>query len=98
MSEKRESAIFLRFCGKDMARWGIGKRHKKGGVVKNAKSTPPANPQRGLYADGKHLRQFGGVARALVFRFIDLRGLVLGGSDRSGQVRQLGSEQDGVAS
>ena len=44
------------------------------------------------------LGEVGGVARALVFRFIDLRGLVLGGSDRSGQVRQLGSEQDGVAS
>ena len=40
--------------------------------------------QRGLYADGKYLRQFGGVVRALVFGFIDLRGLVLGGSDGTG--------------
>ena len=41
MSEKRESAISLLFFGKGMALRGIGKRHKKGGVVKNAKSTPP---------------------------------------------------------
>ena len=40
--------------------------------------------QRGLYADGKYLREVGGVARALVFGFIDLRGLVLGGSDGTG--------------
>ena len=91
MAVKRESAISLRFCGKDMARRGIGKRHKKGGVVKNAKLHSPANPQRGLYADCKHLRQFGGVAWALVFRFIDLRCLFLGSG-------QLGGEQDGVAS
>ena len=37
------------------------------------------------------LGEVGGVARALVFRFIDLRGLVLGS-------RQLGGKHDGVAS
>ena len=43
------------------------------------------------------LGEVGGVVRALVFGFIDLRGLVLGGSDGTGKERQLGGKQDGVA-
>ena len=87
--EKRKCHIFA-ILRQRYGKAGDWEKTQKRGVVKNAKLHSPANPQRGLYADCKHLRQFGGVVRALVFGLIDLRCLFLG-------CGQLGSEQDGVA-